>query len=342
MKKLLIRLAVTIGLAAAPLTMTAGLAPSAGAQDVVPGVADLAVDLTVQTPKVTPPAYAGYSVEVTQNGALATSGRLTVGLPSGSVVQTGLSDLDAATCAQSGATLTCDFTADPVAGPRSVDLTIITTPPVAGDYTITADVASTDLVEPIEFTANNHDEGTMVVRPTSEGTAAGIVKRGESLSLTLNDGRQITLTVPTTSTNDDEQGVDVTISGKNATGYTCTSGRCGNGFLITFDSWNPTFTWTDETHPLVTVRTYGVADPCLGLGNSCTGIDYTKHPELTLVPLQPMPWCSGASGANAGNGQSLPSGPCINHKFKINGAVWFEVLLTSDDPLELPVSKIGL
>src|SRR5690242_3389320 len=93
MNKLLVRLAVTIGLAAAPLTMTAGLAPSAGAQDLLPGVADLAVDLTVQTPKVTPPAYAGYSVAVTQNGALATSGELTVGLPAGSVVQTGLSDL---------------------------------------------------------------------------------------------------------------------------------------------------------------------------------------------------------------------------------------------------------
>jgi len=170
--------------------------------------------------------------------------------------------------------------------------------------------------------------------------AAGVVKTGHSISLTLSGGRSYTLSVPATS-NIGEKGVIVTIKGEAVGTHTCVGGSCGgDGFNVSFDNSVPGYTWTDFTNPLVSVSAYGVSPPCRGLGNACWELGYTDSP-LPAAPIVQQPWCVGASDTSRGNNQALATSLCTNDKYKVNGIVTFETLLTSTDPIQLPIGKLG-
>ncbi|MEA3055136.1 MAG: hypothetical protein QOD30_568, partial [Actinomycetota bacterium] len=181
--------------------------------------------------------------------------------------------------------------------------------------------------------ATHHASSSITVKAAPDGVAAGVVKTGQSISLNLSGGRTYTLSVPATS-NNGEKGVIVLIKGEAAAGHTCVGGTCGgDGYNISFDNSIPGYTWTDFTNPLVSVSAYGQSPPCRGLGNACWDLGYTDDPSPTST-LVTAPNCMVS-------GQALPGSLCVNQKFKVNGIINFDVRLTSTDPIQLPIGKLG-
>ena len=336
MKRLLVRFCVLVGLLAAPLAMaTAG---TAGAQDVVPGVVDVGVSISVPTPQVSPPGtLAMYDVAVSE-GAVPVPYTVTVHLPPGSDSDEGLTD---GGCSAGAETLTCT-------GASAHTFEILATTPGAGSYTVSAEVVATGDLAGLEYDRDiqgnnvNTASAPIVVKPAPQGVASGVVKRGHSISLDLGNGRTYNLAVPTTSDNPGDKGVIVTIKGEPQGQHTCVGGTCGgDGFNVSFDNTVVGYQWTDYKHPLVSTSSYGTSPPCRGIGNPCWELGYSDS-TLPAAPVTQQPWCGGASDTKRGDNQALPTSLCTNDKYKVNGVITFETLLTSTDPIQLPISKVGL
>jgi hypothetical protein len=299
---------------------------SAGAQTVIPGVVDITVQIASMPTTVSPPgASVVYRATVGQ-GLSPIAGTLTVTLSAGSFVS-------GAGCTGSGLTATCAF------GASAATFDIVAATGPAGSQTATATVAATGDTLGLEYTSNNSATATTTVNESSQGVASGYVEPGHSITLSLADGRQDTLAVPATAAN----GVIVTIKGEDGTGHLCGAPTatnpvptCHNGFSTTFDP-DPSYQVTDPDHPLVTNKTFGAQDPCMGLGGSCDSLYYAEHEG---TPLILMPFCTGASGGSAGDGTVHANDPCVNQKYKINGAIWWDVRMTSTDPIELPIGRV--
>lgn len=317
---------VRVVTAAALMTGTAALVHqgSASGQPLVPGVVDVAVAIESKPATVSPPGeLALYAVTVSNKGLVDAASSVTVTLASGSSYR---DDLSTAACTGSGTTATC---AIPTQAPGASTLVEVIghTPPTAGLKTVAADVAVIGLVEPLEYTADNHAETTTDVQLPNPNIAAGLVEEGDSLTLEVGDGRIYTLTVP--------QGVPGVIVRKLApqSGFakTCGLGGCGDGFVLDFVP-HPYFKAEDPTNPLETDKTFGTQDPCRGLG-ACADI-YAGDSELTTLLTQ-MPDC-------AVPGDATPP-KCVNQRYKKAGsnAIWWDVRLLSNDPIELPPTNFG-
>lgn len=296
---------------------------------VLPGVIDVAVTIEAKPAVVSPPGeLALYDVTASNAGIIAVSAAtVTVSLPSGSFYDDGLS---AAACTGSATTVTCPVGAL-APGASTVFGVVASTPTSAGIFTTTATIEENDpLIEPLEYKANNTDAADVDVRAQSGAGAFGLVRGGDSLSLDVGDGRKYRMEVPPSS-----PGVIVSIRPDDGTAKVCTLpdgsvAPCGKGFLTEFVD-HPYFKAQDPANPLFTTKTFGRLQPCRGIGNDCTTIAFAKNAFEPV--LTDMPDC-------ASSGQAVPS-PCLDDKYKINGTTWFDVLMLSNDPLELPPLKLG-
>ncbi|HVM55236.1 MAG TPA: hypothetical protein VM262_18770 [Acidimicrobiales bacterium] len=312
-------------IALATIITAAGLGGVQGtsAQTVVPGTVDLTVSIVSKPALVTAGEAVLYEVTVGQ-GLVPTAGTLTVTVPPGFAIIGALSD-----CGADGASqATCAVPAAP-----AVFEVAATAPATTGTGTATATVAATNDPFDLEYTPNNTSTAQTTVLNNSDQVAGGLVEGGDSIELNLADGRRYRLAVPAAYA-----GVIVTITAESGAGRTCSGGACGDGFGVVFDQSNPTYLAEDPLNPLVANFTFGALDPCRGLGNNCTGLTYAKDVNATV--LVDMPRCPGSEGGTAGDGTAIPD-PCLNRKYKVSGTVWFDVRLTSDDPIKLPLANIG-
>lgn len=319
-------------------TSVIALSTPSPAGAVLPGVIDVAVTIDAKPSVVSPPgAYALYEVRASNVGLVNVSAaKVTLTLPSGSFYDDALST---AACSGAGATVTCPTGPMP-AGSGAVRFDVVaSTPTSAGIVTATATISAQDPVgEPLEYKANNTDTADVDVRATSGAGAFALVREGESLSLDVGDGRKYTLTVPA-----GVPGVIASIKPDDGTAKTCVDDggaveACGKGFVTDFVP-HPYFKAEDPTNPLLTTKTFGPKDPCEGLGapSGCYELFFAKSPlEPVLYEMAP---CTTP-------GDAVPS-PCMDGPpRRITGAdgrkvVWFNVVMLSNDPLELPPLNLG-
>ena len=310
--------------AAAIVAASAALvgAPQAGA--VLPGVVDVAVQLEAIPSVVAPAGTAGVLEVVVSNvGVVATSAEVVIGLPAGSAYRDELSD---GSCAPDGSGARCSVPTLQPGGSHTLTV-LANTPVTPGLHESSASVSTVGLVEPLEYRSNNSDTAITDVRASNGVIAAGFVGEGQSMSLTVGDGRFYELTVP--------QGVPGVIverlAAESGNNRDCGPTKCGDGFHLDFVE-HPTYRADDPANPLFTTRTFGPQDPCQGLGGTCSEIYFAK--DATATTLAPMLACTTA-------GRAEPS-PCMARKYKSAGAITtFEVLLLSTDPLELPPLRVG-
>ena len=330
--------------ATAMMSGLAGLVPGTQAQEILPVAVDMTVSIASVPAEVAPPGeLVVYEVAVGQ-GVLPTAGTVTVDLFGGQAYRDDLTD---GSIAASGADVSCDPSGADVlcqVPAAAVSFEVIAhTAPTAGDQSVTALVASTDDLAPLEYTPNNSATATTDVQVREEeGQVSGLLENGESMTLTSNDGtgREYTMTVPETS---DSPGVIVTIRLEDAGTQLCPLptnplNRCGKGFVTTFED-HPYFKSEDPTQPLLTHKTFGYLGPCVGYGGTCSDIYYAQ--DENAPALSKMPDCTGRTGAGAGDGDVLKEDgtvekPCLNLKFRVGVVNWFEVLMLSNDPIELP------
>jgi hypothetical protein len=326
--------------ATALLSGMAGLVPGTRAeQPILPGVVDMTVSILSVPAEVAPPGeLVVFDLSVGQ-GTLPSAGQVAVDLAPGQVYADDLTDGTnsasggAVACDAAGADVLCTVPASAVAFE-----VVAFTAPTVGPQTTTATVSSTGSLSLLEYSSNNTASAvTDVQQQEQEGQVSGLVERGESITLTSDDGtgRAYTMTVPADS---DSPGVIVTIKLEDGGDELCPTSTnplnaCGNGFITTFED-HPYFRSEDPEHPLVTDKTFGYLGPCLGFGGTCSDIFYAKDENAPI--LSKMPDCTGRSGAGAGDGDAVPDSPCLNQKYKVDGINWFEVLMLSNDPIELP------
>ena len=313
------------------LSGLAGLVPGTDAQEVVPlpGYVDLTVSIASVPAVVSPPGeLVIYEVTVEQ-GFVPTAGTVTVDLEDGSEYRSDLTEAglpEGVDCAGSGETVECTFGAS--AAPVEIEV-IAHTAPDAGEQEAVATVAATGPAALLEWEGNNEASATTEVTEQEEGVAAGLVEEGESISLDADDGRSYTLTVP-----EGVPGVIVTISLEDGTGELCGLGPCEDGFITEFVEDHPIYTADDPENPLVTRKTFAPQGPCYGLGGRCNEIYVAKDSADDTLEL--MVDCTGRTGGEPGDGDVDPVSPCLNRKYKQGGQTWFEVLMLSIDPVELP------
>ena len=295
---------------------------------VAPGVIDVAVTIDATPPVVSPPGESAlYAVQASNPGIVsASSATVTVSLPAGSVYADALST---PACSGSGTTVTCPVGALPAGGVVPFDV-VASTPTSAAIYNATAVIQANDLLlaEPLEYQANNTDTTQVDVRNASAAGSFGLVRGGDSLSLDVGDGRFYTMTVPP-----QVPGVIVSIRPADGTAKACGLGGCDKGFLTEFVQ-HPYFKAENPAYPLFTTKTFGRTAPCNGSGGgaNCKEIYWAKDP-ITPV-LQPMAPCAASGVAN-------PS-PCLQLERKEQNSVfWFDVLMLSNDPIELPPLLLG-
>ncbi|HVF31873.1 MAG TPA: hypothetical protein VM933_02440 [Acidimicrobiales bacterium] len=322
MRKRIIALLVALG------TIGAGVAVSSSgpAGALVEGVVDVAVRVDVVTvdgtDNVSPPgAHALYELEGYNNGLVPVAAAVvSIDLPAGSVYT---ATAPTASCSASGTRVTCPTGPLGVGGSKVFEIAA-STPTTAGTYEVVATIQEQDplVEEPLEFQANNRDVTTVMVVPANGPGAYGLVLGGRSIVYKHPlDGRVYELHVPASS-----PGVIVSIEPDDGVGRTCGPHACGKGFHADFVQ-HDYFSAKNVKDPIVTKRTYGVPDPCRGIGGDCTEIYFAKDFEdLTLDEMEP---CSIA-------GTAVPD-PCLARKYKKSpGSVWFDVLMTSADPLDIP------
>lgn len=320
-------LRLVVAVASVLAATTASLAPQPSlAQDAVPGVVDLAASIASKPVTVSPPGeLVLLAVGVRNVGLLQADAEVAVDLAPGMVYR---DDLSSSACTPSGSDVLCAAGAVPAGGSASFDV-VAHTAPDPGAQVSTATANSVGVTEPLEYQSNNSQSATTTVTAGNNLYAAGLVESGDSLTLTVGDGRVFTITVPA-----EVPGVIVReLSPRDGTGYLCGTYVCGNGFYLDFVP-HPHFKAEDMNHPLVTHRTFGALPPCRGLGNSCSDTYYSASDAPGAV-LLPTPWCEGASGSSSGSGTG-PAPRCINQKYKSGGATWFDIRLLTIDPLELP------
>ena len=321
--------ALLVALALGATTGLTAIAPTpVGA--LAEGVVDVAVEVDVVsvdgTNVVSPPgSHALYTLQGYNKGVVPVSAAsVSIELPAGSAYAP--TPLTAA-CSASGTVVTCPTGPLPIGGSKTYEIAA-STPPTAGTYTVTGRIQEHDAIvsEPLEYTANNTKTTTLDVAAAKGPGSYGLVLGGGSISYQHpTDGRRYELQVPASS-----PGVIVSIEPDDGvfegTPRQCGEFACGKGFHTDFVD-HPYFRADVPTDPIVTKRTYGVLEPCRGLGGNCTEIYFAKAFDDTT--LEPMPGCSIA-------GQAAPD-PCLAKKYKTTaGAVWFDVLMTSTDPLDIP------
>lgn len=302
---------------------------SAGA--FVPGVVDVAVSIEARPSVVSPPgAHALFEVVASNAGVVEiSSSTVTVSLPAGSVYDDSTST---PACSGTGTTVTCPVGALAVGASERLDI-VSSTPTIADDYAVTASIVENDplVVEPLEYSGNNQDAATVSVQAQSGTGVYALLRGGDSATLTVGDGRILTMRVP-----DEVVGVITSIEPAEGFGYTCGAALCGKGFLTRFVEDHPVFKAEDPAHPIETSRTFGPYSPCQGLGDpsSCSAFYFTKDP---LVPtLTRMPACDPS-------GTATPA-PCrdgVAYKLTPGGYLWADVNMQSNDPLELPPLSLG-
>lgn len=319
-------------LATAALAGLAGLVPATSGEDEVPtpGVVDLTATGESVPARVSPPGELVILAISVDQGIVPTTGVLTVTLAEGSAYRDDLTELadmpEGVACDGAGVSVTCTI---PEA---AVDLELVAhTAPTAGEQVATLAVAATGPLAPLEWDKNNSSTVSTKVEKPEGGVAAGLVEEGDSLSLDAPDGRSYTITVP-----EGVPGVIVEIRLVDGKGRVCTGSPtgCDPGFTTVFVEDHPVYYAQDPENPLVTKMTFGPQPPCIGLGASCGDIYFAKQADA--VVLTKMPYCRGASGGARGNGDALPSSPCVNAKSKTGNKIWFEVLMLSNDPVTLP------
>lgn len=306
----------------------------------VQGVVDVAVDIEAKPKVVSPPgAYALYEVVASNAGILPiSSSTVTVTLPVGSSYDGGTSS---SACGGSGTTVTCTVGSLAAGGSERFDIVASTPAPAVLDpngYTATATIEEHDpLLEPLEYKGNNTDTTTIKVEASSGAGVYALLRGGDQTTLTVGDGRIFRMEVP-----EEVPGVIVSIEPADGTGRTCndpgsTPRLCDKGFLTTFVEDHPVFKATDENHPLVTSRTFGPYSPCQGLGDpsTCSEFFFTKSPAVSpnLERMQPCDAPGVADPAPCRNGAA--------YKLTPNGYLWVDVLMLSNDPLELPPLSLG-
>lgn len=329
----LFRVAAVGGATAATALGLIGV-PASSAEEL--GVMDAQVRITPVQEEISPPGtFAAFDVEVLQVGTLPATGDVLVTLPSGSDVDDDLST--GCTEADSPNTATCPFDETP-----SAMQVVATTPTTPGTYTVTADLQADPVIEDgvpvdIEDDGGNHAETTFDVLGAGDGVSAGVVRPGESLRLSLPDGREYVLVVPE-DIGEGKEGVIVDIRGaQKQTYHVCPIGRaCGdNGFLVKFNEEYESFTATDPTKPLEGKQTFGSTPPCQGLGNNCLGIAFQTELSPTHAALIEAQACSPSGQVNP-----VTRHMCIEEKYKVNGKVWFSTRLLSEDPITLPIGRL--
>lgn len=322
----------TAAVAVAAASIGLGLfgAPGTAAQETVPGAVDLQPELSSAIQQVTVGKNVLFEASVTQ-GTVPTPGTATFTVPSGFTLVAGESD-----CSVSAGltTATCTIPLGQLPA-QTTSYEFLATAPATADPSTTATLTVAASADPLglEYTPDNTATLAMPVVDDDDQVAAGLVPGGGELSLSLPDGREYRLQVPASS-----PGVIVEITAEDGAGRTCgpdaSAEGCGNGFGIVFyntDEYNA----NDPEDPLIADLTFGILDPCRGLGNSCTGIAYAQ--DVNSNDLEPMPLCDGAQGAEPGDGDAQDSGEgCINQKYKLGGDIWFDVRFTSEDPVKLP------
>ena len=328
------RIATLLGASLFLSTSAVALSTQSPSGAAVEGIIDVAVSIEAKPSVVSPPGeYALYDVRASNPGIISvSSSTVTVALPSGSVYDDSLST---GSCAGAGTTVTCPVgTLAP--GATEVFDVVASTPTTPGVVKASASIEEhDDLTEPLEYKGNNTDETEVDVRAASGAGAFGLVRENESLSLDVGDGRKYTLTVPP-----GVPGVIASIEPDDGGGKVCgeSINGCGKGFLTDFVK-HPYFKAEDPANPLLTTKTFGPKDPCQGLAPSsnCFEIYWAKSSlEPVLFEMDP---CQTA-------GQAVPS-PCLNGRPKrVSGSdgkksVWFDVLMLSNDPLELPPLSLG-
>ena len=298
----------------------------------IENVVDVAVSIEAKPSVVSPPGeYALYDVRASNPGIIGvSSSTVTVTLPAGSFYDDSLST---AACSGGPTTVTCPVGALAPKAEQVFDV-VASTPLTVGTFAVKATIEEHDpLIEPLEFKGNNADEDAVEVQAANSNGAYGLVLENESLSLDVGDGRKYTLTVPA-----GVPGVIASIERHDGETKVCTDDAgviegCGKGFLTDFVK-HPYFKAEDPANPLRTTKTFGPKDPCQGLApaSGCFEIFWAKDgAEPVLSEMEP---CTTA-------GQAVPS-PCLNGMPKrVTGsdgkkAVWFDVLMLSNDPLELP------
>jgi hypothetical protein len=318
-----------LGLGAALALVIAILASITGgpAGAVLPGVIDISVSIGSRPATVSPPGeLVLYRVAVSNVGVVATSSDVVVDLPAGTAYR---DDLSGANCEASGDDVACTVPSLSATQKYAFDV-VAHTPVVAGTYTATAVVTARDVVEPLEYQANNTSSANTKVQAPNGQIAAGLVEGGDSLSLDVGDGRKYEVTVPA-----NVPGVIVErLAAQSGAGKICGSaGLCGDGFILKFVEGHPTFHALDPMNPLVAELTYGSQDPCRGLSGTCADMYWAPDDSTTL--LAKMPNCPGSDAATAGDGTARPA-PCINRRYKVSGTIYFDMRLLSTDPLTVP------
>ena len=325
------------GILAAAAAMGTGLVGMAAPSNSLPfdlGLVDVSVTLTYAPASISPPGdIVTFTATVKNSSVVAATPTLNLALASGSYYR---DELSTAACTGGGTAVACDV--GPMASGASKSFVIAAnTAPYAGGQTSTATVtAGTGLFEPLEYQGNNTATVTVpVTAPASTNTfAAGLVLRGESLSIVAGDGREYTLRVPQESPGVIVKELRTKDDGQS---YTCGTTKCGNGFKLDFVQ-HPYYKAEDVNHPLVTLLTFGKGDPCYGLGGACAS-SYIQKIDNPASPLQLKPYCPGASGGSPGSGTMDPTTklPCINHKFKAgpNQQIYQDGRTLSNDPVEL-------
>ena len=317
----------TLFLASLSLSTSAvALSTPSPAGAVLPGVIDVAVTIEATPSVVSPPGeYALYQVEASNAGLVsASSSTVTITLADGSFYDDAIST---PACSGSGEVVTCPV-GELAPGASALFEVAASTPLVPGSASATATIVEHDLLlEPLEYKANNSMTTSVDVQATSGLGAFGLVKGGDSISLIVGDGREYHLTVPASS-----PGVIVSIVPAEGDGRTCGEDVCDDGFHTDFVP-HPYFKAEDVTDPIVTTKTFGPKEPCQGLAapSGCYLLYFEKTAAAT--ELDEMPQCETA-------GQAVPA-PCLDGMPNRSGPmgakrVWFDVNMTSDDPLELP------
>jgi hypothetical protein len=99
---------------------------------------------------------------------------------------------------------------------------------------------------------------------------------------------------------------------------------------VDFPLQDPVYKAEDPRNPLLLELDMGfLTPPCRGLGGTCDDLRFLDHLGQPGV----VPFCTGASGTNAGPAHALPSSPCKYHQFKtVDGRVHFRIALLSNDP----------
>jgi hypothetical protein len=302
----------------------------------VAGVTDLVVSVDAVQDVIAPPGtYAAFDVNVALlNGTglpadITENGAVQVTLPAGSDVDDDLST----GCVEAGAPNVASCAIDPAVAPQVV----ATTPHVPGDYTATATITVAGVGLEIS------DSDSFTVQALSQGIAAGIVRTGGQLTLSLPDGRVYTLTVPD-FIGEGKEGVIAQIEGYDRPiTQTCPQarpGQCGaKGFLITFVQDYAKFTATDDDNPLESWSTFGTSDPCrsqVGVPADCAHIGFAKTPLSPVITLK-APCTQGSDGGWNTNGDGLP---CSVGIVKVGASYEYSGRLLSDDPVEIPIGRL--